>query len=270
VAAAGTARDNRVDSAYLASLFGLAGRVALVTGARQGIGAAIAAALSRAGARVVVTSREVAALADVAAELDRSGEHLELEVDPTDAGQVETAVAAAAARWGRLDVVVNNAGMSIRKDALELTVAEWDAVMAANLRGAFLVSQAAARAMPNGGSIVNLSSTFATAAVAQRAAYAASKAGLEQLTRVLAVEWAPLAIRVNAVAPTTILTESRRDLFPTEEARQRRVAQIPAGRLGRVDDVVGACLLLAGPAGEFITGATIVVDGGYTLGPAAQ
>jgi NAD(P)-dependent dehydrogenase (short-subunit alcohol dehydrogenase family) len=256
-----------VGADYLAKLFGLTDQVALVTGARQGIGAAIASALSRAGARVVVTSRDGDSLREVAGELDRTGEHLELELDPTDSAQVTGAIAAAHAQWGRLDIVVNNAGMSIRKGALDLEAEEWDAVMAANLRAAFLVAQAGARVMHEGGSILNVSSTFARAAVARRAAYAASKAGLEQLTRVLAVEWAPLGIRVNAVAPTTVMTASRRDLFPTDQAKEQRIAQIPLGRLGAVDDVIGACLLLVSPAGAFITGETVVVDGGYTLGP---
>jgi NAD(P)-dependent dehydrogenase (short-subunit alcohol dehydrogenase family) len=255
--------------AYLGELFAVTGQVALVTGARQGIGAGIATALSRAGAHVVVTSRDRGALEEVSTELERTGEHLELELDVADAAQIQQAVTAARAKWGRLDIVVNNAGLSIRKDALELTPDDWDSVMATNLRGAFFVSQASAQAMDGGGSILNLSSTFARAAVGQRSAYAASKAGLEQLTRVLAVEWASRGIRVNAIAPTSVLTESRRDLFPTEDAKARRIAQIPLGRLGTVDDVIGSVLLLTSPAGRFITGETIVVDGGYTLGPEA-
>jgi NAD(P)-dependent dehydrogenase (short-subunit alcohol dehydrogenase family) len=202
----------------------------------------------------------------VASALESAGsEHLELGLDVADEAQVVAAVAAVRKRFGRLDVVVNNAGLSVRKDALDLTVDEWDAVLDTNLRGAFLVARESARAMDPGGRVVSVSSTFARSAFPQRAAYAASKAGLEQLTRVLAVEWAPRGVTVNAIALTTVETPSRRDLFPTEEARQERIRRIPLGRLGLAADAIGALLLLASPAGAFVTGQTILVDGGFTL-----
>jgi NAD(P)-dependent dehydrogenase (short-subunit alcohol dehydrogenase family) len=260
--------EQESESAYLAEQFGVSGCVALVTGARQGIGRAVAAGLARAGAHVAVTSRDGDSMTEVCAELAAlGGEPLPLSLDVNDSEQIHAAVDSVRERWGRLDILVNNAGVSIRKEAIAYTPEEWDTVVDTNLRGPFLVSQAAARAMwTDGGRIVNLSSTFGRAAVSHRAPYAASKAGLEHLTRVLAVEWAPRGIRVNAVAPGTIVTESRAGLFSDEEAVRRRIAQFPLGRLGTVEDVVGAVLLLAGDAGEFITGQTIVVDGGFTLG----
>ncbi|HVW18878.1 MAG TPA: SDR family oxidoreductase [Solirubrobacteraceae bacterium] len=260
-----------MDRDRLVSLFGLEGRVALVTGARQGIGRALALGLARAGAHVATTARDAASLSDLARELDELGsEHAELGLELRDPASIDAAVAAVVERWGRLDVLVNNAGVPLRKDALETTVEEWDEVLETNLRGAFLMSRAAAHAMAgSGGRIVNVSSTFARAPVASRSAYAASKAALEQLTRVLALEWASLGITVNAVAPTTIVTESRRDLFADPAARDARVREIPLGRLGDAEDLVGAVLLLAGDAGRFMTGTTIAVDGGYSVGRGA-
>jgi len=271
VEARNAGRDPESDLEYLGELFGLRGRRALVTGARQGIGCAIALALARAGASVAVTSRRREALDALAVELDALRVvHAELELELTSEHAIRAAVEEATTALGGLDIVVNNAGLSVRKPALELTSGEWDAVMATNLRAPFLLSREAVRAMGDrGGRIVNVSSTFARSAVADRSAYAASKAGLEQLTRALAVEWAPLGVTVNAVALTATPTETRSALLPTAEARARRVRQIPLSRLGEPDDAVGAVLLLLGAAGGFITGHTILVDGGYTLGPGA-
>lgn len=238
--------------------FGLDGRVALVTGGRQGIGEAIALALAEAGATVAVTSRD--------ARVDAGA--LALQLDVGDEEQVDAAIATTVAELGGLDVVVNNAAITAHVPALDLSVADWDAVMRTNLRGAFLVARAAARVMKDrgGGRIVNLSSPFARVGLADRVAYSVSKAGLEQLTRSLAVEWAPYGITVNAVAPTTVLTASRQAIFADEAALQRRVAQIPLGRVARTDDVVGAVLFLCADAGAFVTGESILVDGGYTIG----
>jgi NAD(P)-dependent dehydrogenase (short-subunit alcohol dehydrogenase family) len=254
------------DLEHLSRLFGLTDRVALVTGARHGIGAAVALGLARAGARVAVSGRDAAALAPLARELDAIGaEHLELTLDVADPAQAADAVRAAGQRWGRLDVVVNNAGLSIRAPAAELSLEDWDAMLDTNLRGPFVVARAAAVAMTAGGRIVNLSSTYARTAAADRSAYAASKAALEQLTRVLALEWAARGITVNAIAPGATPTETRQAVLGDERTRRERAAGIPLGRLGAPEDVVGAVLLLAGDAGAFITGHTIAVDGGFTL-----
>ncbi|MDA0159243.1 SDR family oxidoreductase [Solirubrobacter ginsenosidimutans] len=225
----------------------MAGRVALVTGARQGVGRSIATALAEAGAEVIGTSRE-------------AGDGLRA-LDVADPQQIDALMA----EIGRLDILVNNAGLSIRRPAGEYAVDEWDAVLDVNLRGPFLMARAAAARMPGGGRIINLSSTYARATVTERAPYAASKAGLEHLTRVLALEWAPRGILVNAVAPGLTDTETRAAVLADPEQAARRAAEIPLGRIGEADDVAGAVLLLASEAGRFITGQTIVVDGGYTL-----
>jgi NAD(P)-dependent dehydrogenase (short-subunit alcohol dehydrogenase family) len=256
-----------MSQAYLSQLFGLAGKCALVTGARQGIGCAIAIALSRVGANVVVAGRTESDVSDTVAEVRRTGgQAVGIGFDVARSTEVDGAIARALEAYGRLDIVINNAGITARTPAISLSESDWNAVIATNLTGTFLVSRAAARTMTaTGGRIVNLSSTFARVPFPGRAAYAASKAGVEQLTRVLALEWAP-GITVNAIAPSTIVTETRAALFQDAAAREARVAEIPMGRLGTTDDLIGTVLLLCGPAGAFITGQSIVVDGGFSLG----
>ncbi|HWH20162.1 MAG TPA: SDR family oxidoreductase [Solirubrobacterales bacterium] len=257
-----------MDLDYLGDLFGLTDRVAVVTGARHGLGRSLALALGRAGARVVVTGREREALDPLLEELREIGVDAHaVALEVTDPKSVERGVEEAARWGGRLDVVINNAGLSIRRAATDYEVDEWDAVLDTNLRGAFLVARAAIDHMGSGGRIVSLSSTFAVAARAERAPYAASKAGLEQLTRVLALEWAPRGVTVNAVAPGATPTETRQELLAGD--LEQRTAEFPLGRLGRAEDVVGAVLLLCGDAGAFITGQTLRIDGGYTLGGGA-
>lgn len=253
--------------AYLERLFGLDGRVALVTGGRQGIGEAVALGLAQAGANVAVTSRDSSSLEDVCTRIRGYGvEALALELELTDTAQIEHTVAETVRVFGHLDIVVNNAAVAIHGDPLTYSVDDWDRLFAANLRGPLLGSRSAVRGMVERGQrgrIVNISSTFSSVAVKGRFAYAASKGGLGQLTRSLAVEWAPFGVTVNAVAPATVLTETR--VFESEEQERARIAQIPLGRLGMPGDIVGAVLLLAGEAGSFITGQTIFVDGGYTV-----
>jgi NAD(P)-dependent dehydrogenase (short-subunit alcohol dehydrogenase family) len=252
---------------YPGELFRLDGKSAFVSGARQGIGRAIALTLARAGADVVVTSRTAAELDAIVGEVQRHGRRaVPVELDVTQPAAVDAAIARSLEELGRLDVVVNNAGVAARAAAADLDVDEWNNVIATNLTGTFLVSRAAASVMrEKGGRIINLSSTFARVPSPSRAAYAASKAGVEQLTRVLAREWAP-SITVNAIAPTTIVTETRAELFNDSAVREARIAEIPIGRLATVDDLSGAVLLLAGAAGAFITGHTLVVDGGFSIG----
>lgn len=256
------------DDSYLAGLMDLSGKVALVTGGRLGIGAAAAQALVRAGARVVVTSRDIRTLA---ATLEQMGAPTSsvtpLALDVRDPDQVEDAVAHVAAEFGRLDILINNAAVSTRSPAIEVTQDQWDEVFDTNLKGAFFVAQAAAKQMrrSNGGRIINLSSTFAKSVLPGRSVYACTKAALEHLTRYLAAEWAEWGVTVNCIAPTTILTETRAHLFPTEESKARRISEIPLGRLSVTEDIVPAILFLAGRAGAFVTGHTLYVDGGFTL-----
>jgi NAD(P)-dependent dehydrogenase (short-subunit alcohol dehydrogenase family) len=253
---------------FIRGLFGLEGRVALVTGARQGIGRAIAEALAYAGADVALTARDPSTIAPLVARIGNLGvKVVALECELSDPAGIESAISQVVERLGRLDIVINNAGLSIHGPALSFNLDDWDRIFDANLRGAFVVSRTAARFMrdKSGGRIVNLSSPFAQVGVVDRVAYSSSKAGLEQLTRSLAVEWAPFGITVNAVAPTTVLTETRVNLFKDEEALRRRIAEIPLGRLADANDVQGAVLFLCGRAGSFVTGVTLHVDGGYTV-----
>lgn len=256
------------DRDYLSQLLNLEGKVALVTGARVGIGAAAAVGLARAGASVCLTSRSQPGLEPVAETVRGLGaKALTLPLDVRDSASIAAAVGKAAEHFGRIDLLVNNAGVAIRGPALGFREEDWDKVMETNVRGVFLMSQAVGGRMAEagGGRIVSLSSTFARVPAAGRAAYATSKAALEHLTRVLAREWAPEGVTVNAVAPTTILTESRAAFLASPEDRRRRVAEIPLGRMGETEDVVAAILFLAGPAGAFVTGQTLYVDGGFSL-----
>lgn len=241
----------------------------IVTGARHGIGQAIAVGAARAGAHLVVTSREENGAGRTVDQIQQvGGSALELQADVRSASDCKMVVQRAIDAFGRLDVVVNNAGIAISAPALEYPEDAWDEVVDTSLKGSFLMSQAGARVMASesGGRIINLSSTFARRPYRRVVAYAAAKAGIEQLTRVLALEWAENKITVNAIALTSIVTETRAHFFTDPKRVEQRIAEIPLGRLGIVEDAVSAALFLAGPAGAFVTGHTLLVDGGFTLG----
>jgi 2-deoxy-D-gluconate 3-dehydrogenase len=247
------------------TLFDLNGRVAVVTGGNGGIGLGMARGLASAGANIVVAARN-AEKAD-AAIAALGGKSAFIAFDVADEDSCRALIDETAARFGRLDILVNNAGTSIRKPPENYTAAEWHAVLDTNLTGAFLCSQAAHPVMKRGGGgkIINIGSMFALFGSAYAAPYAASKGALVQLTKSLAAAWAADNIQVNAVLPGWIDTELTRDARRQVAGLHERVlARTPAGRWGMPEDLTGIAIFLAAPASDFITGAAIPVDGGYS------
>jgi len=180
-------------------------------------------------------------------------------------GSIEEAVGGMLAAWGRIDILVNNAGVNIPRPALEVTEEDWDGVLDINLKGLFFTAQKTALAMKNGGGrIINIASQNGVVGYYRRAAYCASKAGVVNLTRVLAIEWAPLGITVNAVGPTFVVTPLTQSTWDDPAMREDLLKRIPLGRVGVPEDVVGAVVFLASPAASLITGHTLLVDGGWT------
>jgi 2-deoxy-D-gluconate 3-dehydrogenase len=243
--------------------------VVMVTGAGSGIGRAVAIASAEAGADCVVCelSDKMDDLTAVCDEIVALGKRaLPVALHLPDMASIDAAVTRAMEAFGRVDVLVNNAGVNIPKDALEVTEADWDRVMDVNLKGLFFMSQRVAREMikTGGGKIVNMSSQNGVIGYYKRAAYCSSKAGVVNLTRVLALEWAQYKINVNAVAPTFILTPLTQSTFDDPAIRADLLQRIPLGRVGQPEDVVGSVVFLASPAANLITGHTLLVDGGWT------
>jgi NAD(P)-dependent dehydrogenase (short-subunit alcohol dehydrogenase family) len=245
---------------------GLTGRVAIVTGASRGIGRAVATGLAAAGATVVVGFRaDAAAARQVAASVvARGGAAEAVRLEVTDAGQAAGVVADVAQRHGRLDVLVNNAGILPRKDFLDIELEEWEAVLRTNLTGAFILSQLAARVMAGqgSGSIVNVSSTNEQMASPGCTAYAASKGGIRMLTRQMALELGPLGIRANAVAPGMVETDLNVRQRADGSFRKDALDRIPIGRFATVTDIAEAVCFLAGDSAGAVNGVTLFVDGG--------
>ena len=243
----------------------LDGKTALVTGASSGLGRHFAVLLAAQGARVILAARRREALEEACAEIVRAGGAASaLALDVTDEDSVAAAFAGLSAAP---DIVVNNAGISGGGPALDIDADAFDRVIDTNLRGTFLVAQAAARSMRaagRGGAIVNIASILGHRVAGNVSAYAASKAGLVHLTKALALEWARHGIRVNALCPGYFETDINRDFFASE-AGQALVRRIPQRRLGRPGDLDGALLLLASDAGSYITGASLAVDGGHLV-----
>ena len=240
------------------------GQVALVTGASSGLGAHFAKCLGKAGASLVLAARRADRLESLQAELIQqnvTAKTVELDVQSSES------ISAALATAGPLDVVVNNAGISIVKPALEMPDKDWDAVVDTNLRGAWLIAQGAAKrwvAEKRPGSIVNIASILGLRTIGQVAPYNASKAGLIHLTRALAMEWARYHIRVNAICPGYIETEMNSAFWKTPGG-QKLIERIPQRRIGKPEHLDGALLLLASEAGTFMTGSVLTVDGGHTV-----
>ena len=246
----------------------LHGKVALVTGAAGGLGSAISRGLAEAGADVVLGVRPGEDAEALAAAIRAAGRSaLVVEADVRTAAGADALVDGAVGEHGRLDVLVNNAGTISTSRFLDMPEDEWDRVLETNLRGYFLVGQRAARVMvgQGAGAIVNVSSTRQVQAWPGSAAYCASKGGIAMLTRVMALELAPLGVRVNSIAPGTIPSGLNADYVHDPDFQRERIATIPAGRLGRPEDVVAAVVLLAGDEASFIVGASVAIDGGQTL-----
>ncbi|MFV8867242.1 SDR family oxidoreductase [Serratia fonticola] len=242
----------------------LQGKVALITGGAAGIGLAIAKCYLQNGAQVVLLDR-AAQMVQIAQQLD---EQLALGIvmDVTDKASVEQAVAQANAHFGRLDVLVNSAGIVALYPAEELPEDAWDSTMAVNLKGVFLTSQAVGHYFirQGSGSIINLASQAGVVALPNHLAYCASKAGVIGLTQVLALEWGPHNVRVNAISPTVVLTELGRKAWSGEVAEQMK-QKIPLRRFAEPEDIAASALFLASDAASMITGSNLVVDGGYTI-----
>jgi NAD(P)-dependent dehydrogenase (short-subunit alcohol dehydrogenase family) len=243
--------------------------VAFVTGASQGLGAEIAVALARAGHDVVVSSRQVERLSDTLDAIAKAGGRgAPVELDVRSPASMEQAMRGALEAFGRVDVLVNNAAVTLRSAALETTRAQWDELMEVNLKGVYFMSQAMGRQLVERrrpGCIISLASAHGLVGFAGRSAYGIAKAGIVQMTRMLAVEWAAHGIRVNAVAPGTVDTPSRAAYFAANpEAKRAMTDRIPFRRFAAAGEVAAAVGYLASAEAACVTGQTLVLDGGLT------
>ena len=248
-------------------LFDLTGRGAIVTGAGRGLGRTMALALAAAGADLALASRTTPELDSLVEEVEALGRRaIAVPTDVTSPEACEALVAAAVERLGRLDILVNNAGTNVRKSALEITPDEYDFVIQTNLKGYFNGARAAGRRFVEQGSgkVINVSSILGSVALPNQAAYASSKGAIDQLTKVLAIEWATANVQVNGLAPTYFETDLTRPLYEDPERKAFIEERTPMGRWGQPHELAGAVIFLAGDASNFVTGQTILVDGGWT------
>ncbi len=251
------------------NIFDLTGQVAIVTGASRGLGQYFARALARAGADLVLTSRTRQSLAAFHAEIEALGRRAAaLELDVRSQQSIERMAAEAEAAFGQIHILVNNAGCNIRKPALDVTWDDWNTILDTNLRGSFFVAQAVARRMiPHRyGRIINIGSVTSVAGYAGLAPYGASRGGIRQLTMSLADDWGPQGITVNCLAPGWFCTEQNKVLYEDKEWVEYLVDRIPVRRPGRPDDLDGAVVFLASEASRYVTGQTLLVDGGISTG----
>jgi len=253
----------------MSELFDLTGKVALITGASRGLGQQFARALAGAGADLAITSRTRTSLEPFADDMKLLGRRVAcVELDLRDQASIEAAIAEALRQLGQIDILVNNAGCNIRKRAADVTWDDWNTILDTNLRGTFFVAQAVARHMipRRAGRIINIGSVTCVAGYAGLGPYGASRGGVKQLTMSLAHDWGEHGITVNCLAPGWFKTEQSRALHDDPAWIEYLCERIPLGRTGAPGDLDGALLLLASDAGRYITGQTILVDGGISIG----
>jgi len=251
------------------ALFDLSGRVAIVTGTSRGLGQLFARALAKAGADLVLTSRKRASLSEFESEIRALGRQaISLDLDVRNQESINRMVSAAADAFGHLDILVNNAGCNVRKPALDVTWDDWNLVLDTNLRGSFFVAQAVARRMiPHRyGRIINIGSVTSVAGFAGLGPYGASRGGIRQLTMSLADDWGPHGITVNCLAPGWFRTEQNKILYEDKEWVEYLCDRIPLKRPGKPDDLDAAVVFLASESSRYITGQTLLVDGGISTG----
>lgn len=254
-----------MNSVLREGLDALRGKAVIVTGGGRGLGRAIAAGFAAEGCRVAILGRNRATLEAAAAEM--GGEVRAFAADVSDEAEVEAAVAAVRDAFGGVDVLVNNAGVNpFYKRAEDTSLEEWRQIIDVNLTGVFLACKHAGRAMleAGSGSIVNVTSVAAKVGLARTTAYCAAKGGVELMTRQLALDWAPRGVRVNAVGPGYFATDLTEGLRGNDRLAGHVTGRTPMGRFGAADELVGACLYLASPAASYVTGAALMVDGGWT------
>ncbi len=249
------------------NLFSIKDRVIIVTGSAQGIGLTYARGLAGQGAKLALCDRQADKLAAAQAEVAAAGaEVMAAPVDVTSPEQVQGFVAQTVARFGRIDALVNNAGVLLRRTPEEMTADEWDFIQDVNVRGTFLFAQAVGREMikRREGAIVNIASIASRQALSLRLGYCTSKAAVEHFTRTLAYEWGRYNIRVNAIAPGYIKSDMNADLRANPAVYDKMVSEVPLGRFGEADDLLGTMVFLCSPAAAYVSGQTIYVDGGKT------
>ncbi len=247
--------------------FDLNDQVAVVTGASKGIGYGLAKALAHAGAKVAAAARDTDSLEQLCAEIrNEGGDALPVPLDVREVSQIKAAFEKIHAHFGRLDILVNNAGLGFNHAAVEVTEADWDEMMAVNLKGLFFCCQAAGKLMlaQHYGRIINMSSQASVVGIRDHAVYCASKGGVNQLTRVLALEWSAQGVTVNAVAPTFIYTPGTAERLDNPDYLHGVLNRLPIGKVGTITDVAGAVIYLASPAAVMVTGTVLLVDGAWT------
>ena len=252
-------------------LFRLDGKIAIVTGGAGGIGKALSTGLSQYGAKVVISSRNREALDKAAGEIqsETGGEVLTVQTDVTDEASVVKLVETVVGQFGTIDILVNAMGLNIKRDAFEYPIEDWDRIFEVNVKGTMIVCKQVARIMKEKkqGKIINMSSVRGIRGyTGGNSAYCATKGAVELTTKALALEWAPYNIHVNAMGPSLVITPGTIHIQKDPALAEKYKANVPLGRLGMPEDIIGACVFLASGASDFITGQTIYIDGGLTAG----